>query len=60
MHRVEIQLVRVYVTLVSVIITLISVKSRVQIIIVSVVITIRVEITLCVYKSHSSVSLSHS
>jgi hypothetical protein len=42
-------LVRVEITVVSVVNTFVRVK-----------ITMRVEITLCVYKSHSCVSLSHS
>jgi hypothetical protein len=47
--RVKITIVRVEITVVSVVITFVRDK-----------VTIRVEITLCVYKSHSSVSLSHS
>jgi hypothetical protein len=47
--RVEITLVRVEITVVSVVITFVRVK-----------ITIRVEITLCVYKSHSFMSRYHT
>jgi hypothetical protein len=47
--RVEITLVRFKIPVVSVVITFVHVK-----------ITMRVEITLCVYKSYSCASLSHS
>jgi hypothetical protein len=54
--RVEITLMRVGINLVRFEITVVSVVST----FVRVKITMRVEITLCVYKSQSRVSLSHS